>query len=67
MKETTTQRPLPRMRTIRQAAKELDIAEYFLRQLVKQNKIVYVCAGNKNLINLDSLIDYLNAGEKEVC
>lgn len=55
--------PLPRMRTIRQAAEEAGIAEYFLRQLVKQNKVRYVRAGKKFLVNFDSLIQYLNAGE----
>lgn len=55
--------PLPRMRTIAAAAKELNIAEYFVRKLVHQNKIVYVKAGKKSLVNLDSLIKYLNTGE----
>lgn len=55
---------LPRMRTIRQTAQETGLPEYFIRQLVKQNKIVYVRAGNKSLINLDSFIDFLNSGEQ---
>lgn len=54
---------LPRMRSIRQAAAEAGIAEYFLRQLVKQNKVRYVRAGKKYLVNLDSLISYLCEGE----
>lgn len=57
-------KPLPRMRTIKQGAKEAGIPEHFLRQLVKQNKIVYVKAGNKSLVNLDCLIDFLNKGEQ---
>ena len=59
----TTSKPLPRMRTIRQAAHELSFPEYALRRLVKQNKVVYVMAGNKALVNMDRLIDYLNSGE----
>ena len=59
----TSSKPLPRMRTIRQAAHELGFPEYALRRLVKQNKVVYVMAGNKALVNLDRLIDYLNSGE----
>ena len=51
------------MRTIRQAAHELSFPEYALRRLVKQNKVVYVMAGNKALVNMDRLIDYLNSGE----
>ena len=55
---------LPKMRTIKQTAQETGLHEHFIRQLVKQNKIVYVRAGNKSLVNLDSLINYLNVGEK---
>ena len=57
------QKTLPRMRTIRAAAAESGLAEYFVRQLVKQGKIKYVCAGHKYLVNFDSLIQYLNDGE----
>ena len=51
------------MRTIRQTAAETGSPEYALRHLVKNNKIVYVKAGHKALINLDRFIDYLN-GER---
>ena len=57
-------RPVPRMRTIKDGAAEAGIAVYFVRQLVKQNKISYVMAGKKALINLDSLLDYLERGEQ---
>lgn len=53
----------PKMRTIRQAARELSLPEYALRRLVKQQKIVYVSTGKKVLINLDKLVEYLNEGE----
>ena len=59
-----TNRTLPRMRTIKAAAKELNFPEHALRVLVKQNKVVYVMAGSKALVNLDKLIDFLN-GERE--
>ena len=39
---------------------ETKITEYFLRQLVKTNKISYIKSGKKLLINLDDLIDFLN-------
>lgn len=58
-----TNKTLPRMRTIRAAAAETGLAVFFVRQLVKDRKIKYVCAGRKYLVNLDSLISYLNEGE----
>ena len=54
---------LPRMRTIKAAAAETGLAEYFVRRLVKEGKVRYVKAGKKFLVNLDSLISYLNEGE----
>lgn len=57
-------RPLPRMRTIKQTAAETGVAEYFVRRLVKQDKIKYVQAGRKVLINLDLFVDFLNGGEQ---
>ncbi len=60
-----TKKPLPRMRTIKQTAQETGLHEYFVRQLVKQNKIRYISAGRKTLINLDLFIDYLNSTEQE--
>lgn len=65
MKEIITQKPLPRMRTIKQGAKEAGIPENFLRQLVKQHKVVCVSTGIKTLVNLDALIEYLSIGDQE--
>ena len=53
---------IPRMRTIKQTAEETGLAYNYIRNLCLQNKIVYVRAGNKYLINVDKLIDYLNTG-----
>ena len=53
----------PRMRTIRQAAQEAGVPEHWLRRAVKENRVVYVMAGNKALVNLDKLFEYLNTGE----
>lgn len=61
MEETKVQ--LPRMRTVRAAAAESGLAEYFIRRLIRTGKIRFVCAGRKYLINFDSLIAYLNDGE----
>lgn len=61
---TIEKQPMPRMRTIRQTAAETGLHEYFLRQLVKQEKIIFVKAGRKVLINLDRLYEYLERGEQ---
>lgn len=53
----------PRMRTIRQAAKETGFPEHAIRQLVRERKIVFVKCGSKALVNLDKFIEYLNKGE----
>lgn len=56
---------IPKMLTIEQAAKLTGITKYRLRELCKQRKIVCILCGNKYLINLDRLIDYLNRGDNE--
>lgn len=53
---------MPRMRTIKQTAKETGLAYNYIRNLCLQNKIVYVRAGNKYLVNVDKLIEFLNKG-----
>lgn len=54
---------LPKMATINECAKMVKLAKYHIRQLVLQGKVKYVKAGKKHLINVDSLIEYLNNGE----
>lgn len=54
---------LPKMLTIRETAQVTGLHEYFVRQLVKQNRVTYVTAGCKTLINLDRLVEFLNEGE----
>ncbi|HHV09767.1 MAG TPA: DNA-binding protein [Clostridiales bacterium] len=63
---------LTRMRTIsgcmeylRQEDPESCITEYYLRGLVKQNKVPVFHAGRKQLVNLDKLLEYLS-GDQEV-
>lgn len=53
---------VPRMCTIKQTAEKTGLAYNYIRNLCLQNKIVYVRAGNKYLVNVDKLIDYLNTG-----
>ncbi len=59
--------PLPRMRLLKEAAAEIKqidpgsaVTPYFIRQLALEGKIKSVMAGRKRLINLDSLIEYLD-------
>lgn len=56
----------PRMRTIGEAAAELRkidpgtaVTPYRIRQLVLDGTIPHVKAGNKRLVNLDTLLRYL--------
>ena len=56
----------PRMRTIQEAAAELKridpdtaITPYFIRTMVLDGTIPHVRAGNKRLINLDTLLEFL--------
>lgn len=51
------------METINEASKISGLAKYRIRQMVLQNKVKYVRAGKKYLINIESLIEYLNQGE----
>ena len=52
------------MLTIKETAQATRLHEYFVRQLVKQNRVTYVKAGCKTLINLDRLVEFLNEGER---
>ncbi|MBQ6153829.1 MAG: helix-turn-helix domain-containing protein [Ruminococcus sp.] len=56
----------PRMRTVKEAAQELKaldshtaVTEYHIRRLALQGVLPKVKAGKKILINLDTLIEYL--------
>ena len=55
----------PQMETINETAKLLGLAKNHIRQLVLQNKIKFVKAGKKYLINVDKLVEYLNTGDNE--
>lgn len=60
---TQSTRALPKMLTIKETAQVTGLHEHFVRQLVKQNRVTYVKAGCKTLINLDRLVEFLNEGE----
>ena len=54
---------MPEMKTINQAAEIAGLSKYFVRQLVLQQKIKFVKTGKKYLVNIESLIKYLNNGD----
>jgi hypothetical protein len=58
-------RPLPKMRTIKECASELNIPVYALRTWVKQGAVPAVYAGKKALVNLDKVISFLEGGVQE--
>ena len=60
------------MRLIREVYEQLksddpdtNITMYALRTIVKSGKVATVQLGRKTLINYDSLLDYLNNGDKQ--
>lgn len=60
---------IPRMRTapkivaeIKALDPETDVTEYYVRQLVRTGAVTVVWAGNKALINLDSVLEILRMG-----
>ena len=54
---------IPEMKTISEASKIVGLAKYHIRKLVLQGKVKYVRSGVKYLLNMDSLIAYLNNGD----
>lgn len=56
---------IPRMASIQTVADECGFPYKTLWKLCKGNKIVYIRAGNKYLINFDKFIEFLNTGVQE--
>lgn len=54
---------IPKMATIHETALLTGFPENALRRLVKDEKIVFVKAGNRVFINVEKFIEYLNSGE----
>lgn len=54
---------LPTMVTIKEAAKASGLAVYRVRQLCKEGKVKHIHCGRRILIQLQSLRDYLEAGD----
>lgn len=64
MNNISVTRAVPHMRTINETAKGTGFPAHAIRQLVKENKIVFVQCGTKTLVNVEKFIEYLNKGEK---
>ena len=56
---------LPEMKTINEVSLITGLAKYHVRKMVLNNKVKYIMAGKKYLINFNSLLDYLNHGDNE--
>ena len=61
-----------RMRLLREAFEQLNLDDpdtnltmYALRTIVKSGKVATIPLGRKTLINYDSLLEYLNNGDKQ--
>ena len=73
MHESQANTQLPRFRTIKEclkAIREIDpqtaLTEWYIRQLCKDKRIICYGSGNKSLISLDSLLNYLNRSLDEI-
>ena len=56
---------VPIFKTIKETAKLTGLATYRVRQIVKSEKIKYLKAGNKFLINIQNFLEYLENGDIE--
>lgn len=63
--EKFRRRNIPVMWTIKEASQNTGLSYDFIRKLCLQNKIVFVKAGCKYLVNSEKLVEYLNRGQKE--
>ena len=64
--ERSKEMDIPKMVGLSEASRQTGLSYDFIRKLCLQNKIVYVRAGVKYLVNLEKLVEYLNQGEQSV-
>ena len=57
---------IPIMKTVNEVAQITGLSKYQVRKLIFNNKVKFVKSGVKVLINLYSLIDYLNTGDSSI-
>lgn len=55
---------IPTMITIEEVSERTGLTTRFIRECVKEDKIVYIMVGRKVLVNFEKFIDFLN-GELE--
>lgn len=53
----------PKMMTVKQVSEQTGISEFHIRRLIKANRIKYIRAGAKYLVNFDKFVEYLNNGD----
>ena len=58
---------VPTMLTIRETANRTSISYDAIRKLCLQDKIVYIRAGKKYLINFEKFCEFLNKGQQGAC
>lgn len=56
---------LPVMMPVRESAKRTGLSYAYLLHLCKTGKVVCVKSGNKYLVNVQKLAEFLNTGEKQ--
>lgn len=56
---------IPEMITIKECSARTGISYDRIRKMCIQNKIVYIRAGNKYLINFERFVAYLNEGDQK--
>ena len=55
----------PIMKTVKEIMEETGFSYRHLVRLCHENRIVYIKAGKKFLINYEKFVEYLNTGERE--
>ena len=63
--EINSAEDVPRMLTIREAAKEVGLSYNYIRSLCLSGRIVSIRVGNRTLVNREKLIAFLNSGKEE--
>ena len=51
------------MSTVKEAAAQFGVTAAYIRTLCRAGKVRFVCAGNRWLVNMDSLAAYFNEGD----
>ena len=57
---------IPTMLTINKTIELTGLSKYYLRNLIADNKIVYLKTGNRFLINFEKLIEFLNGEDNSM-